>query len=251
MPETLPSSPRGRLQLHRRRRPCPRARAPPRACRHGWCGSSSCTCSSVLAASVTPRRLRVSSTFGASWRSAFRSRMMPLPFSAEPIRTGTICPARSSAARSEKTLSRGGWMSSSSCSISASSWSARRSSIVKRASSRRATSPGIELDHLARRMLAVDEGAVEREIDEAGGDLVLPDRDLAQHQRRSRKRAAASPARRARRSTPCRSCSGTGNAGCSRSSRWRSTTCSAGIFFSSGSATTIAASTPATSGSLS
>jgi hypothetical protein len=32
-------------------------------------------------------------------------------------------------------------------------------------------------------LLAVDEGALEREVDEAGGDAVLPDRDLAQHQR--------------------------------------------------------------------
>ena len=118
--------------------------------------------------SAMPRRLRVSSTFGASWRSAFRSRRMPLPFSAEPMRTGTICPARSSAARSAKTLSRGGWMSSSSCSISASSWSASRSSMVKRASSRRDALAVVELDHLALRVLAVDEGAVEREVDEAG-----------------------------------------------------------------------------------
>ncbi len=42
----------------------------------------------------------------------------------------------------------------------------------------------IELDHLALRLFAVDEGAVEREIDEADSDLVLPDRNLAQHERR-------------------------------------------------------------------
>ncbi len=38
-------------------------------------------------------------------------------------------------------------------------------------------------DHLARRVLAIDEGAFQREIDEAGDDVVLPDRHLAQHQR--------------------------------------------------------------------
>src|SRR3546814_9059587 len=38
-------------------------------------------------------------------------------------------------------------------------------------------------DHFARRMLAIDIGALEREIDEAGDDIVLPDRHLAQHQR--------------------------------------------------------------------
>ena len=87
------------------------------------------------------------------------------------------------AARSANTASRGGWMSSRSCSISASSWSASRSSMVKRASSRGAPVVVVELDDLALRVLAVDEGAVEREVDEAGRDAVLQDRDLAQHQR--------------------------------------------------------------------
>src|SRR5690606_25262638 len=32
-------------------------------------------------------------------------------------------------------------------------------------------------------MLAIDESALEREIDKTGGDAVLPDRDLAQHER--------------------------------------------------------------------
>ena len=36
---------------------------------------------------------------------------------------------------------------------------------------------------LARRMLAIDVSALQREIDEAGDDVVLPDGDLAQHQR--------------------------------------------------------------------
>ncbi len=39
------------------------------------------------------------------------------------------------------------------------------------------------LDHLRLRLGAVDEGALQRQIDEAGGDAVLPDRDLPQHQR--------------------------------------------------------------------
>ena len=38
-------------------------------------------------------------------------------------------------------------------------------------------------DDFGRRVLAIDEGALEREIDEAGRDAVLPYRDLAQHQR--------------------------------------------------------------------
>ena len=37
-------------------------------------------------------------------------------------------------------------------------------------------------------MLAVDEGALEREVDETGDDLVLPDRNLAQQQPRARRR---------------------------------------------------------------
>ena len=43
-----------------------------------------------------------------------------------------------------------------------------------------------ERDHLGRHVLLVDEGALERQIDEAGDDLVLPDRNLAQHQRHPR-----------------------------------------------------------------
>ena len=37
-------------------------------------------------------------------------------------------------------------------------------------------------------MLAIDKGALERQIDEAGDDVVLPDRDLAQDQRLGRGR---------------------------------------------------------------
>ncbi len=40
-----------------------------------------------------------------------------------------------------------------------------------------------DLDDLARRLRAIDIGTLEREIDEALGGAVLPDRDLAQHQR--------------------------------------------------------------------
>ena len=39
------------------------------------------------------------------------------------------------------------------------------------------------LDDARRRGLAVDEGALEREVDESGGDAVLPDRNLTQQQR--------------------------------------------------------------------
>ena len=41
----------------------------------------------------------------------------------------------------------------------------------------------IELDDLARRVLAINKRALQREIDEADDDAVLPDRDLPQHQR--------------------------------------------------------------------
>ena len=44
------------------------------------------------------------------------------------------------------------------------------------------------VDHFARRMLAIDIGALEREIDEPGDDVVLPDRHLAQHERLGRGR---------------------------------------------------------------
>ena len=39
------------------------------------------------------------------------------------------------------------------------------------------------LDDLGLGLRAIDEGALERQIDEAGGDAVLPDRDLPEHQR--------------------------------------------------------------------
>ena len=45
-----------------------------------------------------------------------------------------------------------------------------------------------ELDHLGRRVLLVDMGALEREVDEAGDDLARPDRNLPQHQRNARRR---------------------------------------------------------------
>src|SRR3712207_6893926 len=44
-----------------------------------------------------------------------------------------------------------------------------------------------EVDHLARGVLAVDEGALQGEVDEADRDAVLPERDLAQQQRRARR----------------------------------------------------------------
>ena len=44
------------------------------------------------------------------------------------------------------------------------------------------------LDDAGRRGLAIDEGALEREIDKSGGDAILPHRNLAQQQRRARGR---------------------------------------------------------------
>jgi hypothetical protein len=46
--------------------------------------------------------------------------------------------------------------------------------------------PVRQVHHLARGMLAVDEGALQGEIDEAHRDAVPPDRDLAQEERRAR-----------------------------------------------------------------
>ncbi len=79
------------------------------------------TCASGGPSAGTPSRSRVAATAGASWRSAFSSRVMPLPRSAEPNSTGTACPSRNSLRRSSKTWSRGGSISSISSSISASS----------------------------------------------------------------------------------------------------------------------------------
>ena len=44
----------------------------------------------------------------------------------------------------------------------------------------------VERHDLGRRMLLVDMGALEREVDEADDDVVRPDRNLAQHQRHAR-----------------------------------------------------------------
>ena len=46
----------------------------------------------------------------------------------------------------------------------------------------------LELDHFGRRVLLVDMGALEREIDEAGDDVAVPDRNLPQQQRHARGR---------------------------------------------------------------
>src|SRR5215813_5068294 len=71
-------------------------------------------------------------------------------------------------------------MSSSSCSISSSSWSASVSSMENRAV--------FERDDFRRRMLLVDERAFEREIDEAGDDIAGKGRYLSQHQLAARGR---------------------------------------------------------------
>ena len=43
----------------------------------------------------------------------------------------------------------------------------------------------LELDDLRRRVLLVDIGALEREVDEPGNDVAVPDRNLAEQQRRA------------------------------------------------------------------
>ena len=74
-------------------------------------------------------------------------------------------------------------MSDSSCSISSSSWSASFSSMAKRSLfSMPAMSAGMSIN-LAFGMFLVDEGALQREIDEPGHDGALHDRQLAQDQR--------------------------------------------------------------------
>ena len=46
----------------------------------------------------------------------------------------------------------------------------------------------LEVDHLGRRVFLVDMRALEREIDEAGDQVAVPDRNLAQQQRHARSR---------------------------------------------------------------
>ena len=121
---------------------------------------------------------------GVSWRSAFSRRRTPKPFCAEPKNTGTIRPSFISRTRSAKTASRLGVTSESSCSSSSSSKSAICSSMWKRASasaSRR--SPGIST-WVEGSFGPVDEGALQRQVDEAGDLLAVPGRDLARDQRR-------------------------------------------------------------------
>ena len=61
------------------------------------------------------------STPGDSCRSALSKRRTPLVLDATPISTGQTTPSRNSLARSSNTLSRGGGMSASNCSINSSS----------------------------------------------------------------------------------------------------------------------------------
>ena len=102
------------------RRPSRPAPARSTACRRAWCAGSS--------APARPRRPRRGRAARGSrrcpehsWRIAFSRRPTPLAFSAEPISTGQIARRASPGRRSLKTLVAGGWMSSSSCSISPSS----------------------------------------------------------------------------------------------------------------------------------
>ena len=87
-----------------------------------------------------------------------------------------------------KTLSRSGWMSSSSCSI-------RPVVVVGERLEHGEAGFGLagavlvpHVDHFARGVLAVDEGALEREVDEAGDDAALPDRDMAKDERHAARR---------------------------------------------------------------
>ena len=100
-----------------------------------------------------------------------------------------------------------------------------------------------ERDHLGRRVLLVDKGALEREIDEAGDDVVLPDRDLAQHQRHARGRLQQLAASRARAWSALSILLRNRKRGIFSSSSSRRISCSCGTFFSSASQTTTAAST--------
>ena len=67
-------------------------------------------------------------------------------------------------------------------------------------------SVALELHHLGRGVLLVDEGTLQREIDEADDDVVLPDRDLAQQQRDARRRLQQFAGSRGPACPPCRSC---------------------------------------------
>jgi hypothetical protein len=63
-----------------------------------------------------------------------------------------------------------------------------------------------ERHDLGRRMLLVDMGALEREVDETDDDVVGPDRDLAQHQRHARGRLQQLERLAHALCRPCRSC---------------------------------------------
>src|SRR5450759_85126 len=110
------------------------------------------TSATASAPGLTPRRWAVSAAVGASCRNALSRRNTPLLRLATPSSTGQS-PQHADA----------------------------RFLLAVEDVAR-------ELDDLRRRVLLVDIGALEREIDEAGEDVAVPDRDLTQQQRHARGR---------------------------------------------------------------
>ena len=137
---------------------------------------------------ATPSRSRVCAMPGASWRSAFNSRVTPWP-----------CGRRAHQQRHDAALAQF-------AREIVEHLVARRLDVADQLLHQFVVVVGEPLqhriarlllvggeacrhfDHFRRRGFAVDEGALQREIDEAGGDAVFPDRDLAQQQRRARGR---------------------------------------------------------------
>lgn len=100
----------------------------------------------------------------------------------------------------------------------------------------------VERDDLGSRLFAIDEGALKREIDEAGDEIAAPDRNLPQHQRHARRRLQ----RRKRFADTLRRLVDLvekQEAGIRKSSSSRKITCNCGNLRSSASQTTTAAST--------
>ena len=153
-----------------------------------------------LLAGCTPSRAAVSSMPGASWRRAFIRRSTPLSRAAEPTAPGRS-PVAQFARRDRRTPRR----AAAGCPRAIAPSARRRGRRASPASRSGPPSRDRDLRLRARRprrpVLAVDEGAFEREIDEAGDQLALPDRDLAQHQRHARGRLEC---RRASRGRACR-----------------------------------------------
>ena len=137
---------------------------------------------------LTPRRATVSATPGASWRSALSRRSTPFERVATPSSTGHDQALAQFLGEIVEHLV------------------ARRLDVLEQLLHQLVVVIGqrlqhgearfllavevvaLELDDLGRRVLLVDKGALEREIDEAGDDVAVPDRNLPQHQRHARGR---------------------------------------------------------------